>query len=109
MQAWFEAALWHKRLVKLGTQLSASNITREKTMELMPEFAKVNIAPSVLKQYCDDMQVDADAVLLNYAIELCRSSSVVREPQRFAGIIQTATAALRVGSLIDRPIDQAIN
>ena len=76
--------------------VAANSIARDKTLEMMSEFVKVQISPSLLKQFCEELQIDSNGILLSYAIEMCKASSSIRDSQKFISTIQTATASLRV-------------
>jgi hypothetical protein len=65
---------------------------------LAPEFVKVLLPSSFLKEYCEEVGANGSSVLLHYGLELCKFSSCLRsDGERFKICIDTAKMALRVG------------
>jgi hypothetical protein len=66
----------------------------------VPEFAKVLLSSAFLRDYCTEAKeskLNPAAVLLGYAIELCKySCCLVNDPQRHGACIEEAKAALQV-------------
>uniref|UniRef100_A0A915E7F6 RZZ complex subunit KNTC1/ROD C-terminal domain-containing protein n=1 Tax=Ditylenchus dipsaci TaxID=166011 RepID=A0A915E7F6_9BILA len=99
--SWLETTLWQKKLTKLGMCVNANQLLKkEQINELMGEFIKVLIPPSVLHTFCVDRQIGyKKALMLSYATELCKASSspaISKDKDKFNQTIETTRASLQV-------------
>jgi hypothetical protein len=112
---WFETSKWKKELGKLGVQLSTSKIRSEALLDLLPDFLKALVPPSVIKEYCATFKFNANSILLHYAFALCKlvagNEKADYGQERLDRTLRMASLALQ---LIDcdganAPYDEVIN